>query len=73
MFVAYLPWRESFGEALLIELRVGARSGHGSYIDNEVYARLLEEFDEFGEGSRRVPYGEKDVRHRSSRPTRTEF
>lgn len=52
MFVIDLPWREPFREALLIELRVGARSRYGSYVDNEIYARLLEEFDEFGEGSR---------------------
>ena len=39
MLVADLPRRQRFWEALLIELRVGARSRHRSHVDNEIDVR----------------------------------
>ena len=40
MLIADLPRRKRFGEALLIELRVGARLRHRPYVDNEAEAEL---------------------------------
>jgi hypothetical protein len=62
MLVADLPWRQRFGEALLIELRVGARPRHRPYVDNEVDTGLLQEIGKFDDRPGRVAYGEKRVR-----------
>src|SRR5260370_11608538 len=62
MLVADLPWRQRFREALLIELRVGARPRHRPYVDDEVDAGLLQEIGKFGDRPGRVAYGEKGVR-----------
>ena len=62
MLVANLPWRQRLRQALLIELRVGARPRHRSYVDNEVDAGLPQEIDKFDDRPGRVAYGEKAVR-----------
>ena len=62
MLVADLPRRQRFGEALLIELRVGARPRHRPHVDNEVDAGLPQEIDKFDDRPGRVAYGEKGVR-----------
>ena len=62
MLIADLPRRQRFGEALLIELRVGARPGYRPYVDNEADARLSQEIDKFDDRPGRVAYGEKAVR-----------
>jgi hypothetical protein len=62
MLIADLPRRQHFGEALLIELRVGTRPAHRSDVDNETDARLSQEIDKFVGRPGRVAYGEKGVR-----------
>ena len=62
MLIADLPRRQCFGEALLIELRVGARPRYRPYVDNEVDAGLPQEIDKFNDRPGRVAYGEKGVR-----------
>ncbi len=62
MLIADLPWRQRFREALLIELRVGARPRHRPYVDNEVDAGLLQEIGKFDDRPGRVAYGEKRAR-----------
>jgi hypothetical protein len=56
------PRRQRFGEALPIELRVGARPRHRPYVDNEVDAGLPQEIGKFDDRPGRVAYGEKGVR-----------
>jgi len=41
MFVSNLPWRQRFGEAFAIELRIGARSRYRPYVDKKVDTGLL--------------------------------
>ena len=62
MLVADLPRRQRFREALLIELRIGARPRHRPYVDNEIDAGLPQEIDKFDDRPGRVAYGEKGVR-----------
>jgi hypothetical protein len=62
MLIADLPRRQRFGEALLIELRVGARPRYRPYVDNQVDAGLPQEIDKFDDRPGRVAYGEKGVR-----------
>ena len=62
MVVADLPRRQRFGEALQIELRVGARPRYRPYVDNEVDAGVPQEIDKFDDRPGRVAYGEKGVR-----------
>ena len=62
MLIADLPRRQRFGEALLIELRVGARPGYRPYVDNEADARFPQEIDKFDDRPGRVAYGEKGIR-----------
>ena len=62
MLIPDLPRRECFGEALLIELRVGARPGHRPYVDNQADTGFLQEVDKFDDRPGRVAYGEKGVR-----------
>jgi len=62
MLVADLPRRQRFGQALLVELRVGARPRHRPYVDNEVDAGVLQETGKFDDRPGRVAYGEKGVR-----------
>lgn len=62
MLVTDLPRCERFGEALLIELRIGARPGHRPYVDNEADTGLPQEIDKFDDRPGRVAYGEKGVR-----------
>jgi hypothetical protein len=62
MLIANLPRRQRFGKALLIELRIGARPGHRSDVDNEANAGLSQEIDKFDDRPGRVAYGKKGIR-----------
>jgi hypothetical protein len=59
MLIADLPRRQRFGEAFAIELRIGARSRHRSYIDKMVDAGLSKQIDQFDDRPGRMAYGEK--------------
>ena len=56
MLIADLPRCQRFGEALLIELRVGARPRYRPYVDNEVDAGLPQQIDKFDDRPGRVAY-----------------
>ena len=62
MLVADLPGRQSGRQAVTIELRIGARARYRAHVDNEVDSGLPEQIDEFGNGSRRMAYGEEGIR-----------
>ena len=62
MLVADLPWRQRFREALLIELRIGARPRYRPYVDHEVDTGLPQQIDKLDDRPGRVAYGEKAVR-----------
>jgi len=66
MLITDLPRCQSVRKALLIELRVGARSRDGSHVDNEIDSELLQQIGKFDDRSGRVAYGEKGVCHGSN-------
>ena len=70
MLITDLPRCQRFRKALLIELRVGARSQDGSHVDNEIDSGFLQQIGKFDDRPGRVAYGEKGVRNGSNRRKR---
>jgi hypothetical protein len=62
MFIADLPRRQCFWEAVAIELRIGTGSRHRPHVDDEMNARFLEQLGEFDDRSSGMAYGEEGVR-----------
>jgi len=62
VFIADLPRRQCFREAVAIELRIGARPRHRSHVDHEIDAGFPEEIDEIGDRPGRMADGEERVR-----------
>ena len=62
MFIADLPRRQRFGEAVVVELRIGTGSRHRPHVDDEIDAGLPEQIDEFGDRPGGMADGEECVR-----------
>ena len=62
MFIADMPRRQRFGEAVAVELRIGTGSRHRPHVDDEIDAGLPEQIDEFDDCSGGVTYGEEGAR-----------
>ena len=62
MFIADLPRRQRFGEAVAVELRIGTGSRHRPHVDDEIDAGLPEQIDEFGDRPGGMADGEERVR-----------
>jgi hypothetical protein len=62
VLIADLPRRQRFGEALTIELWVGPRPWHRSYVDKKIDGWLPKQIDEFSDRPGRMTYGEKCAR-----------
>lgn len=64
MLIPDLPRRESLGEGLFVELRIGAGPRHGSHVHDSIDRRFPEEIDELRKRPGSVSYGEEGIRHR---------
>jgi hypothetical protein len=62
VFIADLPRRQRFGEAVAVELRIGARPRHRPNVTDEIDAGLPEQTDEFGDRPGGMADGEECVR-----------
>jgi hypothetical protein len=62
MFIADLPRRQRFGEAIVVELRIGTGSRHRPHVDDEIDAGLPEQIDKFGDRPGGMADGEECVR-----------
>lgn len=62
MFIADLPRRQRFGEAVVVELWIGTGSRHRPHVDDEIDAGLPEQIDEFGDRPGGMADGEECVR-----------
>jgi hypothetical protein len=62
MFIADLPRRQRFGEAVVVELWIGTGSRHRPHVDDEIDAVLPEQIDEFGDRPGGMADGEECVR-----------
>jgi hypothetical protein len=65
MLIADLAARQSFGKRIRVELRIGARPGHRSYIGDKSNFQPGQHIDEFANRMRRVADGKEWNTHAS--------